>query len=74
MSDLNNVKYVMRAAIKIHTRLASYLFFCECYRYYLATKFEQSVVQAIEGGDDDSVRRLLSTAVSTFKSEQGSYD
>ena len=39
------------------------------YSYYVSTKHEQSMVQAIEEGDDTAVRRLLSGAVEAFKTE-----
>ena len=38
-------------------------------RYYVSTKHEQSMVQAMEEGDDAVVRRLLNGAVEAFKAE-----
>ena len=39
------------------------------YRYYVSTKHEQSMVQAMEEGDDAAVKRLLSRAAEAFKAE-----
>ena len=39
------------------------------YRYYISTKHEQSMVQAMEEGDDALVKRLLTHSVEAFKAE-----
>ena len=41
---------------------------CIC-RYYVSTKHEQSMIQAMEEGDDAAVRRQVSGAVEAFKVE-----
>ena len=38
-------------------------------RYYVSTKYEQSMAQAMKEEDDRAVRRLLKGAVEAFKAE-----